>query len=71
MLLFCPFAFFPKEENLRLPLPEVPSRPHFDSGELWGTDTVPRVVAPRLSCGILLMVSAFLLLDFSQPSTTL
>lgn len=33
------------------------------------TGTVPRVVAPRLSWGILL--GGFLLADFSQPSTTL
>lgn len=63
LLLFCSFDFFPKDENLRVPVTEVPS---LDS-EL----TVPRVVAPRVSRGSLMRVSPLLLLDFSQPSTTL
>lgn len=70
---FCAFPFLPKEENRRLPVACSPSWPHLESEEeVWGTETVPRVVAPRLSCGILLKVSVFLLLLLrSQPSTTL
>lgn len=62
MLLFCPFAFFPRDENLSVLITEAAS---------WGVETVPRVVAPRVSRGNLMRVSPLLLLDFSQPSTTL
>lgn len=73
MLPFCPLAllFFPREENLRLLVDAVISSIPLVSGEAWMTGTVPRVVAPLLSRGILLGGSAFLLADFSQPSTTL
>ena len=72
-LAFCVFALlcFPREEYFRLLVDPVISCLPLDSVAAWMTGTVPKVVAPRLSRGILLGGSVFLLADFSQPSTTL
>lgn len=66
------FPLFPKEENFKLLVEETISCASLTSMDGWMTGTIPSVVAPRLSCGILLGDSIFLLLMvFSHPSTTL